>query len=248
LAARGFRPPVAPDVRPIVFVLDEDAAVRESLERLVRREGWRCETFATAEEFLRRAPADAPNCLVADVSLANTDALDLQKRVASERPGTSIIFIAARFDVATTVKAIKAGAVEFFLKPLSESPLLTSIKEGFESSRIHIAHDGERRALGERYHDLSRREREVMALVVSGLLNKQVGGELGISERTVKAHRGQVMQKMKADSLAHLVKMAAKLGVAAGRSDQMLTAGTEWGFLLSAAAVPAVVSTDRRVA
>jgi FixJ family two-component response regulator len=203
---------VMADVTPIVFAVDEDGAVRESLELLIRRERWRCETFATAEEFLRRSPAGAPNCLVINVPLPDANALDLQKRVASERPGTSIIFIVARIDLATTVEAMKAGAIGIFMKPLTGKALVTSIQEALERSRINLAHEDEMRALRDRYHGLSRREQEVMALVVSGLLNKQGGGELGISVRTVKARRGQVMQKMKANSLANLVRMAEKLG------------------------------------
>src|SRR5262249_52782690 len=148
---------------------------------------------------------------VIDVSFPDTNALDLQKRFANERPGTPVIYIAVCIDVATTVEAMKAGAVGIFTKPLRETPVLSSIQEALERSRINLAHEDKIRALRDRYHGLSPREREVMALVVSGLLNKQVGGELSISERTVKAHRGQVMQKMKAHSLPHLVKMAAEL-------------------------------------
>jgi FixJ family two-component response regulator len=219
---------------PIVFVVDDDVLVRERLESLIRSADWQPKTLASPKEFFDCPRAVVPNCLVMDVSLPDANALALQKRVASECPSTSIIFIAARFDVATTVKAVKAGAVEFFLKPLSESPLLTSIEEALERSCVSLAQEDELRALRGRYRGLSPREREVMALVVSGLLNKQVGGELGISERTVKAHRGQVMQKMQADSLPHLVKMAAKLGVAAGRSEKVLAAARQWGFLSNA--------------
>ena len=214
---------------PIVFVVDGDALVSKQLELLILSAGWQPKTFASAEEFLDCPRAVVPNCLVIDVPLPDFKALDLQKRVARERPGTSIIFIAARIDLATTVEAMKAGAVGIFIKPLSETPVLTSIQEALERSRINLAREDQIRTLRDRYHGLSRREREVMALLVSGLLNKQVGGELSITERTVKAHRGQVMQKMKAHSLPHLVKMASELDLAAGRSDKVLTPATQAG-------------------
>lgn len=212
---RGFKSSFAPDTTPIVFILDEDASVPESLELLIRAEGWRCETYASAQEFLKCPPAAVPNCLVLDASLPGPNVLDLQKRVAIDRPGTPIIFIAGRIDVPTTVKAMKAGAVGVFTKPFSEDAMLSSLREALEHSRAVIAHEAEMQPLRNYYTSLSRREREVMTLVVSGLLNKQVGGELGISEITVKAHRGQVMQKMKANSLADLVKMAARLSLTA---------------------------------
>lgn len=209
----GLKSSIVPEDTPIVFVLDEDPSVRKSLEVLIHGEGWRCETFASAQEFFAWPPASSSNCLVLD-ALSCSDALDLQRRITSDRAGTSVIFMAGRVDIATTVKAMKAGAFEFFTKPVPEDALLNAIREGLERSRVSLALEMQMRTLRDRYSALSRREREVMALVVSGLLNKQVGGELGISEITVKCHRGQVMQKMKANSLADLVKMAAKLGVA----------------------------------
>ncbi len=196
---------------PIVFVVDDDVSVRESLELLIRCEGWQPETFASAQEFLDYPRARVPNCLVLDVSLPGLNGLDLQQLVASERTDMPIIFITGYGNVPMTVQAMKAGAVEFLTKPFSDDVLLRAIRQALERSRAALGHEAEMRVLRDRYASLSQRERQVMALVVSGLLNKQVGGELGISEITVKAHRGKVMQKMKADSLADLVKMAARL-------------------------------------
>ena len=199
---------------PIVFVVDDDISVRESLELLIRSEGWQPETFASAQEFLAHPRKLAPSCLVLDVSLPGLNGLDLQKRVAVERIEMPIIFITGHGNVPMTVQAMKAGAVEFLTKPFSDDVLLSAIRNAIERSLTALGHEAEMRALRDCYASLTRREREVMALVASGLLNKQVGGELGISEITVKAHRGQAMQKMKADSLADLVKMAARLGLA----------------------------------
>ena len=196
---------------PIVFVVDDDVSVRESLELLIRFAGWQPETFASAQEFLARQRDHIPSCLVLDVSLPGLNGLDLQKRVASERTDMPIIFITGYGDVPMTVQAMKAGAVEFLTKPFNDDVLLTAIRAALARSHAALGHEAEMRVLRDRYASLSQRERQVMALVVSGLLNKQVGGQLGISEITVKAHRGKVMQKMKADSLADLVKMAARL-------------------------------------
>jgi FixJ family two-component response regulator len=199
---------------PIVFVVDDDISVLESLELLIRSEGWEPETFASAQEFLARPRALVPSCLVLDVSLPGLNGLELQKRIAVERTDMPIIFITGYGDVPITVQAMKAGAVEFLTKPFTDDVLLSAIRNAIERSQTALGHEAEMQALRNRYASLTRREREVMALVASGLLNKQVGGELGISEITVKAHRGQVMQKMKADSFAELVKMAARLGLA----------------------------------
>lgn len=196
---------------PIVFVVDDDISVRESLQLLLQSEGWHPETFASAQEFLDRPRSLVPSCLVLDVSLPGLNGLELQKRVAVERPDMPIIFITGYGDVPTTVRAMKAGAVEFLTKPFSDDLLLNAIRQALERSRVALGYQAEMQALRNCYASLTPREQQVMQLVVSGLLNKQVGGELGISEITVKAHRGKVMQKMKADSLAALVKMAARL-------------------------------------
>jgi len=201
-------------VTPIVSVVDDDISVRESLESLIRCEGWQPETFASAQEFLDRPRASVPSCLVLDISLPGLNGLELQERVAGERTDMPIIFITGHGDVPMTVQAMKAGAVEFLTKPFSDDLLLSAVRAAIERSRVAVNQGAEMRVLRERYASLSQREQQVMGLVVSGLLNKQVGGELGISEITVKAHRGKVMQKMKADSLADLVKIAARLPLA----------------------------------
>ena len=196
---------------PIVFVVDDDVSVRESLELLIRNAGWQAETFESAREFLSYPRVLVPSCLVLDVTLPGLNGLDLQKRVAVDRADMPIIFITGYGDVPTTVAAMKAGAVEFLTKPFEADTLLSAIRHALERSRTAIEHEAAVTALRDRYASLSRREQQVMALVVRGLLNKQVGFELGISEITVKAHRGKMMRKMAAGSLADLVTMAARL-------------------------------------
>ncbi|CAB3795988.1 Response regulator protein TmoT [Paraburkholderia ultramafica] len=196
---------------PVVFVVDDDVSVRESLEAMIRFTGLKAETFASAQDFLGRPRAMVPNCLVLDISLPDLSGLDLQKRIACKRTDMPIIFITGYGDVPTTVRAMKAGAVEFFTKPFDDEVLLDAIRHAIERSRAALCEEAGMQSIRDRYTSLSQREREVMALVVSGLLNKQVGAELGISEITVKAHRGQVMRKMDARSLAELVNIAGRL-------------------------------------
>jgi FixJ family two-component response regulator len=211
-AARGLGVVTMSDVSAIVFVVDDDISVRESLELLIKTAGWKPETFASPREFLSRPRATVPSCLVLDVSLPGLNGLELQQQLA-ERTDMPIIFITGYGDVPMTVRAMKAGAVEFLTKPFKDDVLIDAIRGAIERSRAALRRDAEMRGLRDCYASLTPREREVMGLVVSGLLNKQVGGELGISEITVKAHRGQLMRKMKADSLPDLVTMAAKLGL-----------------------------------
>src|SRR5262250_1061955 len=206
--------PVA-TAQPIVFVVDDDVWVRESLETLIHDEGWQPETFASAQEFLDRPRVFTPSCLVLDISLPGLNGLELQKRVAAERTDMPIIFLTGHGDIPMSVGAMKAGAVEFLTKPFHDEVLLTAIRQALERSRLALAQGAEMQELRDRYASLTPRERDVMAVVVSGLLNKKVAGELGITESTVKAHRGQVMHKMKANSVAGLVKMTARLRLSA---------------------------------
>jgi FixJ family two-component response regulator len=202
-----------PSETPRVFVVDDDVSVRESLELLIASVGWAPLTFASAAAFLAHPRVSAPSCLVLDVSLPGLNGLDLQERVAAERPDMPIIFITGYGDVPMTVRAMKAGAVEFLTKPFGDEVLVTAVRNALERSRRALSREAEMQALRDLYARLTPREREVMALVVSGQLNKQVGDELGISEITVKQHRGQVMRKMKARSLPELVTMSARLGL-----------------------------------
>jgi FixJ family two-component response regulator len=202
------------DAMSIVFVVDDDVSVRESLELLIKSEGLQPELFESAQEFLSRPRPTVPCCLILDVNLPELNGLELQKQLA-DRNDMPIVFVSGYADVPMSVQAMKAGAIEFLTKPLQHDVLVNVIRDAIERSREALRLDTEMRALRECYKSLTQREREVMALVVSGLLNKQVGGELGISEITVKAHRGQMMRKMKADSLPDLVTMAARLGLRA---------------------------------
>ena len=202
---------------PIVFVVDDDLSVRKSLELLIESAGWHPETFASGQEFLARARVVAPTCLVLDVVLPDLNGCDLQKLVA-DRADMPIIFITGYGDVPTTVRAMRAGAVDFFTKPFADDALLSAIRNAINRSCAALGNSGQMRALRDSYASLTPREREVMALIVVGRLNKQVGFELGISEITVKAHRGKVMRKMAADSLPQLVRMADRLCLATGQN------------------------------
>jgi FixJ family two-component response regulator len=200
--------------KPIVFVVDDDLSVRESLELLIQFAGWQPETFASAEDFLARPRSIGPSCLVLDVSLPNLSGLDLQKLITADRTDMPIIFITGHGDIPMTVQAMKAGAVEFLTKPIDDNLLLSAIRNAIKRSAAALDDQAELQVLRKYHESLTPREREVMQLVVSGMLNKQIGLKLGISEITVKAHRGKMMLKMKADSVADLVKMAVRLGIA----------------------------------
>jgi FixJ family two-component response regulator len=212
-------PELLADAKPIVFVIHKNASVSKWLATLIHEEGWQPETHMSVQEFLVRPRAVVPNCLVLDASLSGLNGLELQKHLRMERPDMPIIFISESIDVPTTVKAMKAGAVEFFTKPFQDALLSSSMREALDRSRVALAHKAETQVLRDCYTSLTSREREVMAMVTAGLLNKQVAGELGICEGTVKIHRGRVMLKMKANSFADLVRIAERLGLPDGRPE-----------------------------
>jgi formate hydrogenlyase transcriptional activator len=224
---------------PIVFVVDDDVAARGSMEQIIYREGWQPETFALAQEFFDWPRPHVPNCLVINISPRDLSGLELQKRIVVERNETPIIFIADHGDVPTSVQAMKAGAVEFLIKPFTDYALFDAIREALKRSSIALGREAEMRSVRDSYSSLSHRERQVMALVLSGLLNKQIGAELGISEITVKAHRGRVMQKMGAKSVVDLVRMATRL-----RSERALVGS---GQFRSPSPSPISGSPDRRM-
>jgi FixJ family two-component response regulator len=202
----------------VVFVVDDDISVRESLESLITWSGWRAETYESAQDFLARPRLTSPCCLVLDVSMPGLSGLELQELIAAERVDMPIIFITGHGDIPMTVQAMKAGAVEFLTKPINDDALLAAIGHAIERSKATLNTELDAEELRDRYASLTPRESEVMLLVVSGLLNKQVGLKLGISEITVKAHRGKMMQKMKADSLADLVRMSVSLHLSPERN------------------------------
>ncbi|HEY1962364.1 MAG TPA: response regulator [Rhizomicrobium sp.] len=220
LGSRNHRSKSSPFVEaaPIVFVVDDDISVRESLELLLQHHGWQPKLFESARDFLDAPPAPGPSCLILDVELPDLNGLDLQERIAAERSAMPIIFLSGFGDVPRTVRAMKAGAIEFLTKPFKDDALLSAIRAAIQRSQVALTQEAELRLLQDRFDSLSRREREVMALVVKGLLNKQVGAELRISEITVKAHRGKVMQKMRAGSFAELVNMASELDLPSSRT------------------------------
>jgi FixJ family two-component response regulator len=206
-----------PPTAPTVVVVDDDISVRESLELLIQNEGWQAALFQSAKEFLTRSPTVVPSCLILDVNLPDLSGLDIQQRIGDEKSSTPIIFITGYGDIPTSVRAMKAGAAEFLTKPLDDEIVIRAIREAVLRGQANLKREGAQRQLQERYNSLTKREREVMNLVVTGLMNKQVGFELDISEITVKAHRGRVMEKMHATTFVDLVNMAGRLGISTAR-------------------------------
>lgn len=206
-----------PPTPPTVVVVDDDVSVRESLELLIQNEGWRPALFESAQAFLARLPTVVPSCLILDVNLPDLSGLDIQQRISDEKSSTPIIFITGYADIPTSVRAMKAGAAEFLTKPLNDEILIQAIREAVLRNQANLKREGAQRQIQERFATLSKREREVMNLVVKGLMNKQVGFELDISEITVKAHRGRVMEKMRATTFVDLVNMAGRLGIGTSR-------------------------------
>jgi FixJ family two-component response regulator len=206
-----------PPTTPTVVVVDDDVSVRESLELMIQEEGWQPALFESAESFLARLPTLVPSCLILDVNLPDLSGLDIQQRIGDEKSSIPIIFITGYGDIPTSVRAMKAGATEFLTKPLDDEIVIRAIREAVLRGQANLKREGVQRQLQERYDSLTRREREVMNLVVTGLMNKQVGFELDISEITVKAHRGRVMEKMHATTFVDLVNMAGRLGISTVR-------------------------------
>ncbi len=202
---------------PTVVVVDDDVSVRESLELLIQNEGWQPALFESAQEFLARLPSVVPSCLILDVNLPDLSGLDIQQRISDAKSSTPIIFITGYGDIPTSVRAMKAGAAEFLTKPLNDEILIAAVRQAVLRSQANLKREGAQRQLQERFDLLSKREREVMNLIVKGLMNKQVGFELGISEITVKAHRGRVMEKMHAATFVDLVNMAGRLGISTAK-------------------------------
>jgi FixJ family two-component response regulator len=210
-------PPTTPPTMPTVVVVDDDVSVRESLELLIENEGWKPALFESAQAFLVRLPTLVPSCLILDVNLPDLSGLDIQQRISDEKSSTPIIFITGYGDIPTSVRAMKAGAAEFLTKPLDDAVVLQAIREAVLRGQANLKREGAQRQLQERLDSLTKRERDVMNLVVKGLMNKQVGYELDISEITVKAHRGRVMEKMHAATFVDLVNMAGRLGISTAR-------------------------------
>ena len=206
-----------PPTKPTVVVVDDDISVRESLELLIENEGWHPALFESAQAFLARLPTLVPSCLILDVNLPDLSGLDIQQRISAEKSSTPIIFITGYGDIPMSVRAMKAGAAEFLTKPLDDEIVIQAIRDAVLRSQANLKQEGVQRQLEERLASLTKREREVMNLVVKGLMNKQVGYELDISEITVKAHRGRVMEKMHATTFVDLVNMAGRLGISTTR-------------------------------